>query len=73
VVSLSLGKCRRILMGKAEKTEEDARLVKEFLAKKGNNITVLPAHARTDPDDIVYTFKVGKRGRPAAKPPAKDK
>jgi predicted RNA-binding protein (virulence factor B family) len=60
-------------MGKAEKTEEDARLVKEFLAKKGNKITVLPAHARTDPDDIVYTFKVGKRGRPAAKPPAKDK
>ena len=60
-------------MGKAEKTEEDARLVKEFLSKKGNNITVLPAHARTDPDDIVYTFKVGKRGRPAAKPPAKDK
>jgi len=50
-------------MGKAEKTEEDARLVKEFLAKKGNKITVLPAHARTDPDDIVYTFKVGKRGR----------
>lgn len=60
-------------MGKAEKTEEDARLVKEFLAKKGNNITVLPAHARTDPDDIVYTFKVGKRGRPAVKPPAQDK
>ena len=59
-------------MGKAEKTEEDARLVKEFLAKKGNKITVLPAHARTDPDDIVYTLKVGKRGRPAAKPPAKD-
>lgn len=65
MVSLSLGKCRRILMGKAEKTEEDARLVKEFLAKKGNEITVLPAHARTDPDDIVYTFKVGKRGKKA--------
>jgi len=60
-------------MAKAEKTEEDARLVKEFLAKKGNKVTVLPAHARTDPDDIVYTFKVGKRGRPAANPPAKDK
>ena len=63
MVSLSLGKCRGILMGKAEKTEEDARLVKEFLAKKGNKITVLPAHARTDPDDIIYTFKVGKRGK----------
>ena len=50
-------------MGKAEKTEEDARLVKEFLAKKGNKITVLPAHARTDPDDIIYTFKVGNRGK----------
>ena len=60
-------------MGKAEKTEEDERLVKEFLAKKGNKITVCPAHTATDPDDIVYTFKVGKRGRPAAKPPAKDK
>jgi hypothetical protein len=47
------------------KTDEDERLVKEFLAKKGNKVTVLPAHARTDPDDIVYTFKVGKRGRKA--------
>lgn len=50
-------------MVRATKTEEDQRLVDEFLAKKGNEINVLPAHARTDPDDIVYTFKVGKRGR----------
>jgi hypothetical protein len=52
-------------MVRATRTEEDERLVKEFLAKKGNKVTVLPAHARTDPDDIVYTFKVGKRGRKA--------
>ena len=48
---------------KQERSAENAKLVKEFLAKKGNEITVLPAHARTDPDDIVYTFKVGKRGK----------
>jgi|TARA_B110000483_G_scaffold39709_1_gene49171 hypothetical protein len=53
-------------MGKAEKTEEDARLVKEWLAK-GNKPEILTPHARTEPEDIVYTFKVGKRGRPPAK------
>lgn len=66
MVSISLGKYRRILMGKAEKTEEDARLVKEWLAK-GNKPEILTPHARTEPEDIVYTFKVGKRGRPPAK------
>jgi len=50
---------------KQERSAENAKLVKEFLAKKGNEITVLPAHARTDPDDIVYTFKLGKRGKKA--------
>jgi hypothetical protein len=50
------------------KTDEDERLVKEFLAKKGNKVTVLPAHARTDPEDIVYTFKAGLRGRKPKNP-----
>ena len=53
-------------MSKAEKTLEDQRLIKQWLGK-GNKVEVLTPHARTDPDDIEYTFKVGKRGRPAAK------
>ncbi len=46
------------------KTEEDEKMIKEWL--KNNEITVCPAHARTEQEDIVYTFKVGKRGRKPA-------
>lgn len=49
------------------KTDEDQRLIDEWLAK-GNTVTQCDALARTDPDDIVYTFKAGKRGRKAKTP-----
>ncbi len=51
---------------RAEKTTEDQKLIDEWLAK-GNTVTVCDTGDRTDPDDIVYTFKVGKRGKPKAK------
>ena len=50
-------------MVRAPRTEEDTKAIDEWLKK--NKVTECPAHARTDPDDIVYTFKVGKRGRKA--------
>jgi hypothetical protein len=43
-------------------TEKDTKEINEWLKK--NKVTECPPHARTDPDDIVYTFKAGKRGRP---------
>lgn len=50
-------------MVRAITTTKDQKLMDEWLKK--NEVTVCPPHARTDPDDIVYTFKVGKRGRKA--------
>ena len=46
------------------KTEEDEKMIKEWL--KINEITVGHAHAQTQQEDIVYKFKVGKRGRKPA-------
>lgn len=43
-------------------TVEDQKLIDEWLAK--NKVTICETGDRTDPDDIVYTFKVGKRGKP---------
>ena len=43
------------------KTDEDAKAIDEWL--KNNKVTVCKAEAKTDPDDIVYTFKAGSRGR----------
>jgi hypothetical protein len=48
-------------MSRAEKTELDQQMINEWL--KTNEITVCEPLAKTDPDDIVYTFKVGSRGR----------
>ena len=48
-------------MSRAEKTELDQQMISEWL--KTNEITVCEPLAKTDPDDIVYTFKVGSRGR----------
>ena len=48
-------------MARATRTEENTKAIDEWLKK--NKVTECPAHARTDPDDIVYKFKVGKRGR----------
>tara|TARA_B110000046_G_scaffold71239_1_gene79157 strand:+ start:320 stop:532 length:213 start_codon:yes stop_codon:yes gene_type:complete len=51
-------------MSRAKKTEADQKLMDEWL--KSNEVTVCPAHARTEQEDIVYTFKVGNRGRKPA-------
>jgi len=51
-------------MARETKTEEDQRLMDEWLAK-GNKIEVCPPMTRTDPDDIAYTWV---RGRKKAKP-----
>jgi len=51
-------------MRRVEKTELDQKLINEWL--ETNEITVCEPLARTDPDDIIYTFKVGKRGRKSA-------
>ena len=61
MVSLSLGKRRSILMSRATgvKTEEDRKAIEEWLKK--NEVTVCPPCERTDPDEITYIYKVGKR------------
>ena len=53
-------------MAREEKTEEDQRLMDEWLAK-GNKVEICPPLTRTDPDDIAHT---GVRGRKKAKPEA---
>lgn len=54
-------------MSRAEKTEEDQKMIKEWLSKKGNNITVCEPEARTPDEDMVFKYRAGKRGRkPAA-------
>jgi|TARA_B100001094_G_scaffold117348_1_gene113191 hypothetical protein len=53
-------------MSRAEKTEADRKAIEEWLSKKGNNITICEPEARTPDEDIVYTFKVGSRGRKSA-------
>ena len=51
-------------MARETKTEEDQRLMDEWLAK-GNKVEICPPRTRTDPDDIAYTWV---RGRKKAKP-----
>lgn len=55
-----LGKMQE-LMVRATRTEENTKAIDEWLKK--NKVTECPAHVRTDPDDIVYKFKAGKRAR----------
>jgi predicted RNA-binding protein (virulence factor B family) len=50
-------------MSRAEKTTEDEKAIQEWL--KNNEVNVCTPHEKTAPEDIEYTFKVGKRGRPA--------
>ena len=50
-------------MTRAVKTDTEAEAIARWL--KENEVTVCEPHARTDPDDIKYTFKVGRRGRPS--------
>jgi hypothetical protein len=61
MVSLSLGRRRRILMVRAIKTPEDEKAIEEWL--KHNEITICEAEAKTDPDEITYIYKAGSRGR----------
>ena len=51
-------------MSRAKRTTSDQKAREEWL--KNNEVTVCPAHARTEAEDIVYTFKVGSRGRKSA-------
>jgi len=50
-------------MSRPQTTPQEQKAVDEWLEK--NNVTVCNAGEKTDPEDIEYTFKVGKRGRPA--------
>ncbi len=55
-------------MTRYTKTEEDQRLQDEWLAKKGNTITVCEPGDRTDPDDISYQWGRGKKKKVVDKP-----
>ena len=61
MVSLSLGKRRRILMTRAQKTEEDKKLIEEWL--KTNEVTICPAEETTPDEELVYKYRAGKRGK----------
>ena len=49
-------------MSRPQTTPEEQKAVDEWI--KDNKVTVCEAGAKTDPDDIEYTFKAGKRGSP---------
>ena len=49
-------------MTRAEKTEEDKKMIDGWLAK-GNEVTICPPEAKTPEEDVVYIYKVGKRGK----------
>ena len=50
-----------------KRRKEDREAIEAWLAK-GNKIKVCPPNQHTDPDEIVYTFKAGSRGRKKAQP-----
>ena len=50
-----------------EITKSDQAAIDEWLSK-GNKVEVCPPGAKTEQDDIVYTW--GKKKKPAAKKPA---
>ena len=46
------------------KIEEDEKImIKEWLAKKGNKITICPPDTTTPEEEVVYLFKAGNRGK----------
>lgn len=47
---------------KRELSESDQTLIDEWLKK--NKVTQCEEFAKTDPNEIEYTFKVGSRGKP---------
>ena len=54
-------------MTRYTKTEEEQRLMDEWLSK-GNKITVCDSGARTDPDEITYQWGRGKKKKVVDKP-----
>mgnify|MGYP001315575686 CR=1 FL=1 len=50
-------------MSKEQEIEEDKKMIKEWLAKKGNKITICPPDTTTPEEDVVYIYKAGKRGK----------
>jgi hypothetical protein len=50
-----------ITMSRPQLTEQENTAIEEWLKK--NKVTVCEAGEKTDPEDIEYTFKVGKRGK----------
>jgi len=48
-------------MSRPQLTEQENTAIEEWLKK--NKVTVCEAGEKTDPEDIEYTFKVGKRGK----------
>ena len=46
-------------MSKDKQTEEDAKAIKEWL--KTNEVTICPEGEYTDPEEITYIYKAGKR------------
>jgi hypothetical protein len=46
---------------KRELSDKDQKLIDEWLKK--NKVTECEAGQYTDPEEIEYTFKVGKRGK----------
>ena len=49
-------------MVKRELSEADQKMINDWL--KNNKVSKCEAGQYTDPDEIEYTFKVGKRGKP---------
>ena len=50
-------------MSREQEIEEDKKMIEEWLAKKGNKITICPPESKTPEEDVVYIYKVGKRGK----------
>jgi len=48
-------------MNKEKTTQQDQEAIKQWLEK--NEVTKCEPFTKTDPEDIVYTFKAGTRGR----------
>jgi hypothetical protein len=48
-------------MSRPQITVSDQKAIDKWL--EDNKVTVCEAGKKTDPEDIEYTFKVGKRGR----------
>jgi len=48
-------------MSKDSKSEEDRKAIEEWL--KNNEVTICPPEARTPEEEVIYTYRAGKRGK----------